>query len=671
MSASPLRFALVIGLLMGTLALAAVPAQAATVTACPANGSELQSAITAAGAGSTVLFGCDTTIVLASTIALSNVSLDGPGYNVTISGNNAVRILTVSGTVTLTGLTLINGNVGSYNNGSPSYGGAILAGTGSALTISGSTFSGNTAYFGGAISHQGVLTVTGSSFTGGNATYGGAIGELNGATATITNSTLSGNTAIAGGAIYGQSATLNLNSSTLSGNSAYSGGAIDIRVSTTTITNSTLSGNGGNYGNAGGAIFVAAGTLVVTNSTIAGNRGFVGGGFYSTDAAVTVTNSILASVSGSNCYLSTSSTAGSFTNGGGNLSTDASCTGVPTVTASALNLGPLADNGGSTQTQALLSGSVAIEAGVSSVCNAAPVNGLDQRRFRRPAMVCDSGAYDTGGVPADTTAPVISYTLDPVAPTGDNGWYTDDVSLTWQVVEDESPDSLVKTGCANQAITIDQMATTYSCAATSDGGSATQVDVTIQRDATAPVVEVTGIANGAVYTLGDVIPTASCDTTDATSGVAANATLSSSGGPVGEITATCDGAMDNAGNAGSASLTYTVVYAWSDFAGPIDSQTLNAVKAGAGVPVTFSLAGDQGLAAITGITSVAIACESGAVSTEITDTVAAGNSSLQYDALTDEYTYVWKTDKSWSGTCRQLTLTLADGTSHQASFQFR
>ena len=43
-------------------------------------------------------------------------------------------------------------------------------------------------------------------------------------------------------------------------------------------------------------------------------------------------------------------------------------------------------------------------------------------------------------------------------------------------------------------------------------------------------------------------------------------------------------------------------------------------------------------------------------------TVTAGSSSLSYDATLDQYTYVWKTDKAWFGTCRQLTVRLNDAT---------
>jgi hypothetical protein len=65
------------------------------------------------------------------------------------------------------------------------------------------------------------------------------------------------------------------------------------------------------------------------------------------------------------------------------------------VSLSSLDLGALADNGGPTETIALGTGSVAIDAGVGSVCAAAPVNGLDQRGVSRPAgLYCDAGAYE-------------------------------------------------------------------------------------------------------------------------------------------------------------------------------------------------------------------------------------------------------------------------------------
>jgi hypothetical protein len=51
-------------------------------------------------------------------------------------------------------------------------------------------------------------------------------------------------------------------------------------------------------------------------------------------------------------------------------------------------------------------------------------------------------------------------------------------------------------------------------------------------------------------------------------------------------------------------------------------------------------------------------------------TTTAGQSGLSYDWSSALYTYVWKTNSTWAGTCRQLNLRLADGTDHVALFKF-
>jgi hypothetical protein len=89
--------------------------------------------------------------------------------------------------------------------------------------------------------------------------------------------------------------------------------------------------------------------------------------------------------------------------------------------------------------------------------------------------------------PADTTAPAIVPAVEGTL--GENGWYRSDVTLQWSLTENESPASLAASGCVDQTITADQAATTYSCSATSDGGSAGPVDVTVKRDASAPSIE--------------------------------------------------------------------------------------------------------------------------------------------------------------------------------------
>jgi hypothetical protein len=151
----------------------------------------------------------------------------------------------------------------------------------------------------------------------------------------------------------------------------------------------------------------------------------------------------------------------------------------------------------------------------------------------------------------DPSPPVIGYTLNPATPDGDNSWYKSNVSLTWNVSEPQSPNSLSKTGCVDQNITADQAATTYSCSATSAGGSASPVEVTIKRDGTAPVITL-GSVSGTAGTNGwyKSAVTQTFNASDATSGVAGPTTIPvSSGAAEGDDVMIASGAVsDNAGN---------------------------------------------------------------------------------------------------------------------------
>ena len=112
---------------------------------------------------------------------------------------------------------------------------------------------------------------------------------------------------------------------------------------------------------------------------------------------------------------------------------------------------------------------------------------------------------------------------------------------------------------------------------------------------------------------------------------------------------------------------------FAGFFAPIANRpATNTVNAGQAVAVKFSLSGDRGLEVIAAgfPRSEAITCGSTALLTGVDASATAGKSSLTYDPVSDTYTYVWKTDKSWAGTCRQLIVKLADGTFHQANFQF-
>lgn len=113
-------------------------------------------------------------------------------------------------------------------------------------------------------------------------------------------------------------------------------------------------------------------------------------------------------------------------------------------------------------------------------------------------------------------------------------------------------------------------------------------------------------------------------------------------------------------------------YNFSGFFHPIDNApTVNSVKAGQAVPIKFSLGGDQGLDIFfDGYPTFEFgSCEPGSTD-PVEETLTASNSGLSYDPATDEYTYVWKTEKGWSGKCGTLTIVLDDGSIHKILFKF-
>jgi hypothetical protein len=205
------------------------------------------------------------------------------------------------------------------------------------------------------------------------------------ASLTLTNVTVSGSHTTAGGGVASLGGTLTIVNSTIAGNLAQtgvgaSGGGVLVAGGTTTIRNSTISGNTARdtdgTQNFGGGVFVENGTLVTQNVTIAGNTAFSGTGIWTnpnTNPTVTIDSTLVADT----CSLGVPLTGGTH-----NLSSSATCFG------SAVNplLGALANNGGPTDTRALLAGSPAINAG--SGCPT-----TDQRGVTREGA-CDVGAYE-------------------------------------------------------------------------------------------------------------------------------------------------------------------------------------------------------------------------------------------------------------------------------------
>jgi CSLREA domain-containing protein len=321
-----------------------------------------------------------------------DVNINGQGANLlAVDGGNDSRVFEIATgrTVSISGLTVTNGNNGGN-------GGGILNGTGSTLTLTNTTVSGNTADGGGGIYNQtgATLALIDSMVSPNTANYGSGI--YSGGTLTLTNSTVSGNTASGnGGGIFNSSGTLTLTNSTVSDNTANnnSGGGIDNSNGTLTLTNSTVSGNTANGAfAAGGGIYNIGGTVNAINTIIAGNSALTGPDI-----------------------------SGNFTSQGHNLigigdgGTGFTGTGDQVGSADSPiypRLGPLGANGGSTQTQALLGGSPAIDAGDNCVLdNSCLPNPLgfnlttDQRGVSRPqGSRVDIGAFELTTFVVNTTA---------------------------------------------------------------------------------------------------------------------------------------------------------------------------------------------------------------------------------------------------------------------------
>lgn len=117
-----------------------------------------------------------------------------------------------------------------------------------------------------------------------------------------------------------------------------------------------------------------------------------------------------------------------------------------------------------------------------------------------------------------------------------------------------------------------------------------------------------------------------------------------------------------------------VTYRFAGFFQPVDNlPTVNSVNAGQAIPLKFSLGGNKGLNIFAaGYPSSAMITCGLSPTADIEETVTAGGSSLSYDAASDRYIYVWKTDKAWKGTCRVLLVRFNDGGPTQmASFKFK
>ena len=392
------------------------------------------------------------TVANSGILTLANCSLGAAGQ-VTNSGTLTLshcdvrdNLITNDGTLamadcTVTGIGVAAGggivNKASFTltdcviNDCAYQGGVTNQGTG---TLIGCTITGNTGYAAGGVFNSGTLSLTGCTVSG---SQGPGLG--NSGTLALIDCTISGNTAFrAGGGIFNDSAgTLDMIGCTISGNTATaantgsqaSGGGIE-NLGTASLFNCTISGNTADGGNAssvdvsGGGID-NAGTLKLVNCTVANNlaaaglsttNDATGGGMYLSAGHVTLNNTIVAAnhsaLPGPGAVLPDDLEGAVDPTSGFNLIAVAtSSTGLTAANHNQIGtapapidakLGPLADNGGPTQTITLLAGSPAIDAGSNALAVGPDGKPLltDQRGYYRIFnRTVDIGAYEFGASP--------------------------------------------------------------------------------------------------------------------------------------------------------------------------------------------------------------------------------------------------------------------------------
>jgi hypothetical protein len=127
-------------------------------------------------------------------------------------------------------------------------------------------------------------------------------------------------------------------------------------------------------------------------------------------------------------------------------------------------------------------------------------------------------------------------------------------------------------------------------------------------------------------------------------------------------------ATDRAGNTAVTTVNWRVVYPVQG----LPTETLRA-KGGSAIPVAFSLGGDRGLDVLAAGSprSLQVSCSQiDGPTADAETTMQPGNRTLTYEADDEQYVYVWKTSKSWSGSCRVFELTLVDGSVHTFAVRF-
>lgn len=279
---------------------------------------------------------------------------------------------------------------------------------------------------------------------------------------------------------------------------------------------------------------------------------------------------------------------------------------------------------------------------------------------------------------ADQTAPVVTAPADSSASADANCQVAIPDFVSGSTVSDscDTNPTVTQSPAAGTLVGLGPHTVTVTATDAAGNQSSDQVVFTV-NDETAPVIscpsniEVFLPANSPDTSMVVNYPAATATDNCSTSPTVTYSHASGSVFPVGTTTVTAT-ATDAAGNESECTFTVTVRYLFTGFFSPVNNPpTLNAVNAGRAIPVKFSLSGDKGLDifAPNNPYTVSLNCDTNDPGVDVTETLNAGGSSLTFGG--GQYSYIWKTESSWAGTCRQLVITLNDGSVHTANFKFR
>lgn len=292
----------------------------------------------------------------------------------------------------------------------------------------------------------------------------------------------------------------------------------------------------------------------------------------------------------------------------------------------------------------------------------------------------------TNGAGLTTDAAPLTVKLDKTAPsaalavtggtTGANGWYVSNVTVSTSGADTVSS----PVGCDDpQTLSGDTAGTVVNGSCTNAAGLVGHAaPLTLKVDKTAPVVRVLHLA--ASYEVGSV-PNPSCETTDATSGVATQATPTI---PVlvgvGTYTVTCGGASDRAGNAGSATATLRSIYRFDSFLQPINDTahqvglSTSIFKAGSTVPVKFQLKRSDGTIITPTSAPIWLTPVKGSATTASVDESAYSDPATGggvYRSDGQQWVYNWSTKGLASGFYYRIGVKLDDGQTYYVNIGLR